>query len=292
MHIDWSKIFAWQQLFNVVDILIVWFLIYQVIKTIKNKRALNILSGVIVFLLVKMLSTLFHLETLDWIMNSIIQWSVLGVIIIFQPEIRNGLEKIGQSLFVSRKHNYANPGEDMIQAIIAACEYMSKRRIGALITIQNEQSLNDIADTGIPLNADITSQLLINIFIPNTPLHDGAVIIQDMHITSAASFLPLSENPNIPKELGTRHRAAVGVSETTDALTVVVSEETGEITITEGGRLHRRLTDQEIHDMLALYYVNEEADEDESIWLKMASTFFTSENTNHREARKGDEDDE
>lgn len=289
MHMDWSKIFAWQHLFNVVDILIVWFLIYQLIKVIRNKRALNILSGVVVFLLVKMLSTLFHLETLDWIMNSIIQWAALGVIIIFQPEIRNGLEKVGQSLYISRKHNYADPGEQMIQAIITACEYMSKRRIGALITIQNEQSLNDIADTGIPLNADITSQLLINIFIPNTPLHDGAVIIQDMQITSAASFLPLSENPNIPKELGTRHRAAVGVSETTDAITVVVSEETGEITITEGGRLHRKLTSQGIHDMLALYYVNEEADQGESIWVKMASTFFTSDDS---KPHKGDDDDE
>lgn len=289
MHIDLSKLFAWQHLFNVVDILIVWFLIYQLIKMIRNKRALNILSGVIVFLLIKTLSTLFHLETLDWIMNSIIQWAALGVIIIFQPEIRSGLEKVGQSLFVSRKHNYANPGEQMIQSIIKACEYMSKRRIGALITIQNEQSLNDIADTGINLNADITSQLLINIFIPNTPLHDGAVIIQDMQITSAASFLPLSENPNIPKELGTRHRAAVGVSETTDAITVVVSEETGEITITEGGRLHRKLSSDEIHDMLALYYVNEEADQAESIWLKIASTFFTTDND---DKQKGGDDDE
>ncbi|MCI5775296.1 MAG: diadenylate cyclase CdaA [Aerococcus sp.] len=285
MGFDWSEVFTWQHLFSLIDILIVWFMFYHLIKMIQNKRALNILYGVIVILGIKLLSTVFHLETLDWLLNNIIQWAVLGVIIIFQPEIRMTLERLGQQVF-ARKRNQATRGEQMVEAIVEACEYMSKRRIGALMTIENERPLTDIAKTGIALDAEITSQLLINIFIPNTPLHDGAVIIQDERITSAASFLPLSENPDIPKELGTRHRAAVGVSEVTDALTVVVSEETGEVSITSHGRLKRKLSQDDLRQQLTDRFVTKDDDSNNSMWSNWFDTLFT---TNKK---KGGRDDD
>ncbi|MDK6421813.1 diadenylate cyclase CdaA, partial [Aerococcus urinae] len=192
-------------------------------------------------------------------MNSIIQWSVIGIIIIFQPEIRNGLDHLGQSLRMRNLRNTQNdPVEQMIEEIIRACQYMAKRRIGALISIEDTQSLTEYANTGIKLDADITEQLLINIFIPNTPLHDGSVVIQDMKISSAASFLPLSENPEIPKELGTRHRAAVGLSEVTDAVVVVVSEETGDISLTYKGKIMRDLSEEEIRETLRQHFAESE----------------------------------
>ena len=212
---------------------------------------MNILNGVLIILFIKILSSLFHLETIDWIMDSIIRWSVVGVLIIFQPEIRRGLGHIGRQFFGGNKQTtYHDPGEQMIGEIIEACKYMGKRRIGALISIEKNQSLTEFANTGIAMDSEISSQLLINIFIPNTPLHDGAVIIQDLRIASAASYLPLSENPNIPKELGTRHRAAVGLSEVTDALTIIVSEETGNISVTERGEITRDLSESELYQIL------------------------------------------
>lgn len=251
MNINWDGLFSWQSLANVIDVLIVWFLIYQLLRIVRKSRAINILNGILLVLLIKIISTLFHLETIDWIMDSVIRWSVVGVLIIFQPEIRRGLEHLGQQFFSSKTStHYRNPSEQMVGEIIDACKYMGKRRIGALISIQKNQSLTAFANTGIPMDSKISSQLLINIFIPNTPLHDGAVIIQDLRIASAASYLPLSENPNIPKELGTRHRAAVGLSENTDAITVVVSEETGAISIAEKGEITRDLTENELRQLL------------------------------------------
>ncbi|KAA9218770.1 MULTISPECIES: diadenylate cyclase CdaA [Aerococcus] len=256
---DWESIFSWSHAFDLIDILIVWLIIYQLLKLIRGTRAVNIFNGIIIFLLFKMVSTVFQLETIDWIMNSIIQWSVIGIIIIFQPEIRNGLDHLGQSLRMKNLRNTQNdPIEQMIEEIIRACQYMAKRRIGALISIEDTQSLTEYANTGIKLDADITEQLLINIFIPNTPLHDGSVVIQDMKISSAASFLPLSENPEIPKELGTRHRAAVGLSEVTDAVVVVVSEETGDISLTYKGKIMRDLSEEEIRETLRQHFAESE----------------------------------
>ncbi|KAA9290665.1 diadenylate cyclase CdaA [Aerococcus urinae] len=256
---DWESIFSWSHAFDLIDILIVWLIIYQLLKLIRGTRAVNIFNGIIIFLLFKMVSTVFQLETIDWIMNSIIQWSVIGIIIIFQPEIRNGLDHLGQSLRMRNLRNTQNdPIEQMIEEIIRACQYMAKRRIGALISIEDTQSLTEYANTGIKLDADITEQLLINIFIPNTPLHDGSVVIQDMKISSAASFLPLSENPEIPKELGTRHRAAVGLSEVTDAVVVVVSEETGDISLTYKGKIMRDLSEEEIRETLRQHFAESE----------------------------------
>ncbi len=182
----------------------------------------------------------------------------VAIIVLFQPELRRALEQLGRGSFFSR--NSTSQEELMnqsIQAITDSCVYMAKRRIGALITIEREISLGgDFVSTGIPINGKLTNQLLTNIFIPNTPLHDGAVIINQDKIVAAACYLPLSESPPfISKELGTRHRAALGISEVTDSITITVSEETGNISCTKNGELHRNITVEKLTELLKLELV-------------------------------------
>ncbi|KRL98086.1 diadenylate cyclase CdaA [Liquorilactobacillus satsumensis] len=250
MGIAWESLFSWQHLVNLVDILVVWYVIYKLMMLLRGTKAVQLFRGVIIIVLIKFVSWFFDLQTVSWITNQIINWGFIAIIIIFQPEIRRGLEHLGRgSLFVHNKKQ----NEDelrMIKALDQAIQYMSKRRIGALITIQRETGLEDYIETGIGIDAEITGALLINIFIPNTPLHDGAVIIKNNKIAVAAAYLPLSESNLIPKALGTRHRAAVGISEVTDALTIVVSEETGGVTVTENNELLRDLTREDYLKLL------------------------------------------
>lgn len=242
MAIDWNSILNWHTLVNLVDIMVVWYVIYKLMMLLRGTKAVQLFKGVVVILVIKLIAWYFNLETVSWIMDQIINWGIIAIIVIFQPEIRRGLEHLGRgSLFVkSRRENAVEA--HMVDALDQAIQYMSKRRIGALITIQINTGLDEYIETGIRLDADISGALLINTFIPNTPLHDGAVIIKDNKIAVAAAYLPLSESNLIPKELGTRHRAAVGISEVTDALTIVVSEETGGVTITKNSELLRDLT--------------------------------------------------
>lgn len=242
MAIDWNSILNWHTLVNLVDIMVVWYVIYKLMMLLRGTKAVQLFKGVVVILVIKSIAWYFNLETVSWIMDQIINWGIIAIIVIFQPEIRRGLEHLGRgSLFVkSRRGNAVEV--HMVDALDQAIQYMSKRRIGALITIQINTGLDEYIETGIRLDADISGALLINTFIPNTPLHDGAVIIKDNKIAVAAAYLPLSESNLIPKELGTRHRAAVGISEVTDALTIVVSEETGGVTITKNSELLRDLT--------------------------------------------------
>ncbi|MBS9335814.1 MULTISPECIES: diadenylate cyclase CdaA [Fructobacillus] len=229
---------------HLVDILIIWFLLYKVITFVEGTRALQILIGVGVIVLVKVIAWSLGLVVLSWLMDQIITWAPIALVVIFQQEIRRGLESLGRRMMVRKQHLDNEQARELIRGLDMALQYMSKRRIGALITINGKDTLEEYIKTGIPLNATVTGQLLINIFIPNTPLHDGAVIINNDEVAVAAAYLPLSESTRIPKELGTRHRAAVGISEATDAVTVVVSEETGEISITQRGDLLRNM-DQE-----------------------------------------------
>lgn len=250
-----SGLLSWRNVFNLLDILLVWFLLFQLLKIIRHTKAVNILSGIFVFILVKISSSLLGLETIDWLMNNIIQWAVIGMIIIFQPEIRRALEHLGQRLFQSKQRMGAqDPVVAMVDAIVQASNYMAKRRIGALISLEKQQTLNEFVRTGIKIDAAVSQELLINIFIPNTPLHDGAVIIQGGRVASATSFLPLSENPSIPKNLGTRHRAAVGLSEVSDALTVIVSEETGNISVTYEGQIKQALSPDDLRQELLHHF--------------------------------------
>ncbi|MGG1675606.1 diadenylate cyclase CdaA [Neobacillus sp. NRS-1170] len=241
----------WKYLASIVDILLVWYVIYKLINIIRGTKAVQLLKGIFVILLVKVVSDFFGLSTLSWMMQQVITYGFLAIIIIFQPELRRALEQLGRGKFFSRS---SSPDDDdqekAVQAIIKATDYMAKRRIGALISIERETGMGDYIETGIQLNSKISSELLINIFIPNTPLHDGAVIIQRNNVAAAACYLPLSESPFISKELGTRHRAALGISEVTDSITVVVSEETGSISLTKNGELHRDLKAEEFKELL------------------------------------------
>jgi diadenylate cyclase len=242
MTFNWSGLLTLQNFVRLLDILAVWFVIYELIVLLRGTKAVQLFRGIVVIAIVKAVSVLIGLDTVSWIMDQIINWAVIAMVIIFQPEIRRGLEHLGRGSMFARGKRQNEDEERMIAELDKAIQYMAKRRIGALMSIKMDTGLEDYIETGIALDADITGELLINIFIPNTPLHDGAVIIQDNQIKVAAAYLPLSESNLIPKELGTRHRAAVGISEVTDALTIVISEETGEVSITKDNELMRGMT--------------------------------------------------
>ena len=242
MTFNWSGLLTLQNFVRLLDILAVWFVIYELIVLLRGTKAVQLFRGIVVIAVIKAISVLIGLDTVSWIMDQIINWAVIAMVIIFQPEIRRGLEHLGRGSMFARGKRQNEDEERMIAELDKAIQYMAKRRIGALMSIKMDTGLEDYIETGIALDADITGELLINIFIPNTPLHDGAVIIQDNQIKVAAAYLPLSESNLIPKELGTRHRAAVGISEVTDALTIVISEETGEVSITKDNELMRGMT--------------------------------------------------
>lgn len=252
MAFDWNSLFSWQNFIRLLDVLAVWYVIYMLMMLLRGTKAVQLFRGIVVIIVIKLISWYVGLETVSWIMDQVINWGIIAIIVIFQPEIRRGLEHLGRGSLFTAYNKKENEAEiQLVKALDQAIQYMSKRRIGALITIQMNTGLDDYIETGIKLDADVTGALLINIFIPNTPLHDGAVIIKDNKIAVAAAYLPLSESNLIPKELGTRHRAAVGISEVTDALTIVVSEETGGVTITKNNELIRDLDQQ---DYLKLLY--------------------------------------
>ena len=237
MHFDVSNLFTWNNLSIALDVLIIWYLVYRLIMMIRGTKAVQLAKGIVFIFIVRIIAGLLQLHAVTYIVDQIVSWAVIGIIVIFQPEIRRGLERLGRTpIFNGRGESPHDQSVKMDKELDKAIQYMSKRRIGALITIQQDTGLDDYIETGIKLDADITGELLINIFIPNTPLHDGAVIINNNRIAVAAAYLPLSDNSMIPKRLGTRHRAAVGISEVTDAVTIVVSEETGGVTITKNGR--------------------------------------------------------
>ncbi|QCJ40599.1 TIGR00159 family protein [Bacillus sp. S3] len=242
---------VWKYLASIVDIVLVWYVIYKLINVIRGTKAVQLLKGILVILLVRVVGEWLGLTTLSWMMQQAINWGFLAVIIIFQPELRRALEQLGRGRFFSSSRTQDDDNQEKtVEAILKATDYMAKRRIGALISIERETGMSDYIETGIQLNSNISSELLINIFIPNTPLHDGAVIIQRNNVSAAACYLPLSESPFISKELGTRHRAALGISEVTDSVTVVVSEETGNISLTKNGELHRDLKLEELKTLL------------------------------------------
>ncbi len=223
---------TWDIIANLLDIVVVWFLIYKLFQLVRGTKAVQLIKGVAVFIGIRILAEYTGLHTLSWLMNQIITYGVIAGVVIFQPEVRRGLEHLGRSSFFKPTKKEDHEDEKMILAFDKAIQYMSRRKIGALITIQRNTGLDEYIETGIPLDADITGELLINIFIPNTPLHDGAVIVKNGKLAVASAYLPLSDSMLIPKEFGTRHRAAVGISEVSDAVTIIVSEETGGVSLT------------------------------------------------------------
>ncbi|ALS03220.1 hypothetical protein ATZ33_18125 [Enterococcus silesiacus] len=253
---------------NIIDILVVWYLVYKLIMLVRGTKAVQLLKGVAVFIVIRILSEIIGLHTLSWLMNQVIMYGVIAAVVIFQPEVRRGLEHLGRSSFFRTTRSEQQEDEKMILAFDKAIQYMSKRKIGALITVERNTGLDEYIETGISLDADITGELLINIFIPNTPLHDGAVIVKQGKIAVASAYLPLSESNLIPKEFGTRHRAAVGISEVSDAVTIIVSEETGDVSLTLNNDLIPRLTQEEYLKILRAELVPNEERKDKKNLLQ------------------------
>ena len=236
---------------SILDILAVSYIFYKGYMLIKETRAEQLLKGILLIIALIPISKLLNLTMLHWILNKTITISVLSFVIIFQPEIRRGLEHIGRSTF-SDKHVLED--DETLQRVITeitnAVENLSKTKTGALIVIEQMTGLGEIINTGTKLDAVVSSALLQNIFVVNTPLHDGATVIRNDRIVSSGCFLPLTSSELLSKELGTRHRAAVGISENSDAITVVVSEETGTISLAVNGRLTRNYDKDKLKDIM------------------------------------------
>lgn len=229
---------------NIFDILIVAYILYRFTKAIAGTKIMILVRGVIIFVLAQFVANILGLTTISWLINQIITYGVIAAVVIFSPEIRTGLERLGRATdFFS--NSTVSAEEQMIRSFVKSVEYMSPRKIGALVAIQRVRTLQEYIATGISLDSKISAELLINIFIPNTPLHDGAVIIRDNRIAVTSAYLPLTERTGISKEFGTRHRAAIGLSEVSDALTFIVSEETGGISITYNGVFKHNLSLEE-----------------------------------------------
>ena len=237
---------------KIIDISLVWILIYSVLKSLKdNVKMILIFKGVIIIVFVKLLSDYLNLTTVGLLLEYVIMWGPLALIIIFQPEIRNILEHLGRQQILTRHRVLTmDEREKMVYEIMNAVEYLRKSRIGALIVIERDISLRDYIERSKGIYADISSELLISIFFPRNPLHDGGVIIQGNRITSAGAVFPISLNTKINKRLGTRHRAALGISEESDAIALVVSEETGKISIAICGVLNYNLSIDDVRMML------------------------------------------
>lgn len=241
---------------DIVEILIIAFLVYHMLVWMRNTRIWSLMKGIVVIVIFIIIAALFNMNTILWIVQNVLSIAVIAIVVVLQPELRRALEQLGRKNFLSGFFPFdISSGEGRfsdrtIDEIARACVEMAKVRTGALIVIEQEHSLAEYEQTGIEVDAIVTSQLLINIFEHNTPLHDGAVIVRGNRITAATCYLPLSDNMNIGKELGTRHRAGVGVSEVTDSLTIIVSEETGKISVAYGGVLDRSLDSESLKERL------------------------------------------
>ena len=241
---------------DIVEILIITFLVYNIMVWIKNTRAWSLLRGVIVILAFIVLAYLFNMTTILWIVKNVFSIAVIAIIVVLQPELRKALEELGRKNLFSSFIKLESHGADglfsdrTIKEITKACVEMGKVRTGALIVVRQKDDLSEYKQTGIDVDGIVTSQLLINIFEKNTPLHDGAVIIEGDRVASATCYLPLSDNMRLSKELGTRHRAAVGMFDVNDSMTVIVSEETGLISVAYNGVLSRGLNAEELESQL------------------------------------------
>ncbi len=243
---DYIQIFMNISITDVIDIGIVAFIIYKALMLLEGTRALQLFKGIAVILALVPLSSLARLYMLNWLLERAMTVFFVFIIVVFQPELRRALEYIGRNNLFSKKFFTVDRGglqtlDSLVSAIAEATVSLARQRIGGLIVVKGRTGLNEVIDTGTRLDSIVTSELLINIFIPNTPLHDGAVVIEEGRITAAACILPLSSNTAISKELGTRHRSALGISENSDAMTIVISEETGAISMTKEGRMTRYL---------------------------------------------------
>lgn len=262
-YVDFLKESPQNIIMAILDLLIVIFLIYKAIKMLRKTRAWQLLKGIAIFIFITLLSAFLKLHILNYILTSLMSYGVIMIIIVFQPELRRGLEQLGTTNKISRWFGIdqdlnSKKKENIYKIAIAAVE-LSKQKKGALIVIEKDIRIQDIISTGIIVNAEISPQMLVNIFEPNTPLHDGAVVISDNKIAAASCMLPLADDKDIARELGTRHRAAIGVSKESDALVVVVSEETGKMSIAKDGTLIADVREDVLKKILIKNLISEPA---------------------------------
>ncbi len=244
---------------TIVDIGIVYYVLYRGYILIRDMRAKQLVKGIVLLVALIPISSIFDLFMVEFILSNTFQVGLIALVIVFQPEIRKALEYLGRTSFtLSNVEKTNETSRVIIKEIISATTSLSRQKIGALIVFEKQIGLNDIIESGTIINANISSGLLINIFIPNTPLHDGAVIIKDYIIKAAGCFLPLTENNLLSKDIGTRHRAAIGMTERSDSIALIVSEETGYISYAVEGRLYRNIQNEEIETLLSGIYIENE----------------------------------
>jgi diadenylate cyclase len=237
---------------SLLDIALVAYVFYKAIILIRGTRAEQLVKGLAVLLIATVVSGQLGLHTFHWLLRNTMAIGLVAIAILFQPELRRALETLGRGkIFTRSNYLYADTDfELMLDELIKAVQVLVKKRLGALIVLERETGLNELVETGIFIDGQVTAELLINIFLPRSPLHDGAVIIRGNRMMAAGCYLPLTENPNLSTELGTRHRAALGVSEQSDAVAIVVSEETGVVSITNNGKLTRYLDEKTLKQLL------------------------------------------
>jgi diadenylate cyclase len=242
-----------------VDVGIVYYVLYRGYLLIRDMRAKQLVKGIVLLVALIPISSIFDLYMVEFILSNTFQVGLIALVIVFQPEIRKALEYLGRTSFsLSNLEKTNETSREIIKEITSAITSLSRQKIGALIIFEKQIGLNDIVESGTILNANISSGLLINIFIPNTPLHDGAVIIKDYTIKAAGCFLPLTENNLLSKDIGTRHRAAIGMTERSDSIALIVSEETGYISYAVEGRLYRNIQSEELQNLLSDIYIENE----------------------------------
>ena len=249
---------------DIIDIVLVAVITYQLLKMLKETRAIQLVKGIAILFVLMQVSAWMNFTTINYILRNVMQVGLFSVVVIFQPELRSLLERVGRSK-VGKLIDFTSQREDieleqMTEELVRATVNMSNTKTGALIVLERETKLGDIIKSGTVINAQISSSLLENIFVPNTPLHDGAVIIREDRISTAGCLLPLTSNINLSRELGTRHRAAIGMSEASDAVIIVVSEETGKISIAINGNLTRNLNAQTLKNAIMRALSSEEED--------------------------------
>ncbi len=240
---------------DIVEIIIISFMIYELLKWVKSTKAWQLIKGILVILVFIALAAIFKLNTILWIVDKAVNVLMFAIVIVFQPELRRALEQLGRKKFFAgllpdNSETNERFSDETVDALVRAAYDMGKVKTGALIVIEQDTNLSEYEATGIELDALVSSQLIINIFEHNTPLHDGAVIMRGNRLTAATCYLPLSDNMELSKELGTRHRAAVGISEVTDSFTIVVSEETGGVSVAVGGQLFRNMDEEKLRSHL------------------------------------------
>lgn len=262
---------------DIIDILIVAFLFYTVMRLIRSTSAARVARSILLLLVVTGLTEIFKLYTLNWILSKILEIGVIALVIMFQPELRRMLERFGGRFFTNliSSGGAASPEQQAIEATVAACEVMSREKVGALLIFERSMPLDEYFKTGTIVDAKVSDQLLRNLFFKNSPLHDGAVIVRGSRVAAAGCVMPLTENTHLPSDIGTRHRAGIGSSEVSDAVVVIVSEETGMISVAIGGMLKRHLAPKTLEKLLVSELISEPEQKNSTLKTWLSGHFKT-----------------